>query len=143
MRKLFAPLFLTLLACSPVLSAAVTMLESGRELIAAADIDLDGQSDIAIVDRTAGSIRVAAASASARSAANSGWRARANSSRLSTWPPINCPGSAAIATAGANSSIASRMGRGHMALLRRFDTDDGQHALLIRRAEADLVPRLP
>ena len=63
MRKLFAPLFLTLWVCSPVLSAAVTMLESGRELIAAADIDLDGQSDIAIVDRTAGSIRVAFASA--------------------------------------------------------------------------------
>lgn len=63
MRKLLAHLLLTLGVCSPVLSAAVTMLESGRELIAAADIDLDGQSDIAIVDRAAGSIRVAFASA--------------------------------------------------------------------------------
>lgn len=62
MRKICTSLLVTLFFASPAGRAAVTTLETARELSAAADIDADGQSDLAIVDKKDGSIRVAFAS---------------------------------------------------------------------------------
>jgi hypothetical protein len=63
MRKTLALLVAASALALQAASAAVTTLEAARELVAAADIDLDGRSDLAIVDKKDGTIRVAFASA--------------------------------------------------------------------------------